>query len=135
MIFGRLFFFYNSDEVYFFWFVLTCHVGLFVNFRFGRPKLLGNDKRRVKIFQCAFQDGTVTQSENVRFPEMEMMGSTSSVETLPDSMLNSKDKVGSHLIKGIQAPLLSTGTVFFSFELRCSCPQFHFHEISRTSCR
>ncbi|XP_048562908.1 uncharacterized protein LOC125543572 isoform X2 [Triticum urartu] len=71
-------------------------------------KLPGNYKRPVKIFRYAFQEGTLLQSENARFPEMEMTGSTSSVGTLLDSMLNFKDKDGSHLINGIQAPLVST---------------------------
>uniref|UniRef100_A0A452XMF8 Uncharacterized protein n=1 Tax=Aegilops tauschii subsp. strangulata TaxID=200361 RepID=A0A452XMF8_AEGTS len=71
-------------------------------------KLPGNDKRPVKVFQYAFQEGTLLQSENARLPEMEMTGSTSSDETLLDSMLNFKDKDGSHLINGIQAPLVST---------------------------
>ncbi|KAM3406349.1 hypothetical protein ACQJBY_000434 [Aegilops geniculata] len=55
-----------------------------------------------------YHDGAVLQSENVQFPEMETLGSTSSVEALLDSMLNSKDKDVSHLIKGIQTPLVST---------------------------
>uniref|UniRef100_M8BGE0 Uncharacterized protein n=1 Tax=Aegilops tauschii TaxID=37682 RepID=M8BGE0_AEGTA len=55
-----------------------------------------------------YHEGTLLQSENARLPEMEMTGSTSSDETLLDSMLNFKDKDGSHLINGIQAPLVST---------------------------